>query len=307
MNISRKWPVFVFSLLFSFVLWIWTSLENGYQTFIKVKLEIVNLPKGKALINIPPNELNIKFSGVGYQLARMYFNPNLKCELNLSVLDKNNYILLKGENLQKMIKMPSGVQAIEVYPDSLFFTFDDYIEKSVLIKPNVWVQCLDGYTIVGATVVNPTKVKIIGPKSILDKIDYWNTAYKEYKDIKENISSIFPLSDSLQNVIKLSPEMVWIDINVQMSAEEEYKNIPLVLENFPNDHNVIILPSTVDVLVRSGVDLLAGLDQNKIKITIDYKQIETDSLGYLEPRISIPEGLEVIKLTPPKLQYVIRR
>jgi YbbR domain-containing protein len=307
MNVSRKWPIFSFSLLFSCVLWVWTSLESEYQTFIKVKLETVNLPKGKAFINVPPTELNVKFSGSGHQLAKMYFNPNLKCELNLSVLDKNNYILLKKENLQNMIKMPYGVQALEVYPDSLFFALDDNIEKRVPVKPNIQVNCLDGYTVVGAVVINPNSVKITGPKGVLDKIDYWNTAYNKYKDIKENISSIFPLSDSLKNVIKLSPEMVWIDINVQMSAEEEYKNMSLTLENFPNNHNIIIIPSTVDVLVRSGVDILATFDQSQLKIAVDYKQIEKDSLGYLIPKVYIPEDLEVIKLTPPRLQYVIRR
>jgi YbbR domain-containing protein len=288
-------------------LWGWTNLEGEYQTFIKVKLEIVNLPKGKALIDTPPAELNVKFSGNGHQLAGMYLNPNLKCELNLSTIDKNNFIILKKENLQSMIKIPSGVQALEVYPDSLFFALDDNIEKRVLIKPNIHVHCLDGYTVVGAVAINPNSVKITGPKSILDKIDYWSTAYNKYEDIKESISSIFPLSDSLKNVIKLSPEMVWVDVNVQMSAEEEYKNIPLTLENFPNNHNIIILPSTIDVIVRSGVDILATFDQSELKIAVDYKQIETDSLGYLTPKVSVPEGLEVIKLTPSRFQYVIKR
>jgi len=306
MNI-RKLPVFLFSLMFSFILWLWSNSENEYQTIMKVKLETVNLPKGKALIDTPPAELNVKFSGTGQQLAKMYFNPNLKCELNLSTLDKKNYILLEKENIQNSIKMPAGVQALEVYPDSLSFALDDNIEKRVPIKTNLRVHCLDGYTVVGAVEINPNSVRITGPKSILDKIEYWNTAYNEYEDIKENISFIFPLSDSLKNVIKLFPEMVWVDINVQMSAEEEYKNIPLTLENFPNNHNITILPSTIDVLVRSGVDILAAFDQSKLQIAIDYKQIETDSLGYLFPKVSIPETFEVIKLTPPRFQYVIRR
>jgi YbbR domain-containing protein len=307
MTINQKLPVFVFCLLFSFILWIWTNLENEYQTFMKVKVETTHLPKGKALLDVPSSELNIKFSGAGKQLARMYFNPNLKCELNLSTLGKNNYIILNEENIHNMIKIPSGVQVIEVYPDSLFFSLEDNIEKRVPIKSNIRVHCLDGYIVVGAIGINPADVKITGPKSILQKIDYWNTANYEYKNIKENISSIFPLSDTLENVVKLSNENIWIDVYVQMSAEEEYKNIPLTLENFPNDNQITILPSTVDVVVRSGVDELSIFDPNQLKVIIDYKQIETDSLGYLLPKVSIPERLEVIKLTPSKFQYVIRQ
>ena len=125
-------------------------------------------------------------------------------------------------------------------------------------------------------------------------------------DVKKSISSIFPLSDSLKNIIKLSNETVWIDVHVQMSAEQEYKDIPIILENFPDNHHINILPSMVDIIVRSGVDVLATFDPSQLKIIIDYKQIETDSLGYLVPKIFVSEGIELIKLTPRTFQYVIR-
>ena len=44
MNISRKWPIFILSLLFSFVVWVWINLQGEFQTFMKVKVETVNLP-----------------------------------------------------------------------------------------------------------------------------------------------------------------------------------------------------------------------------------------------------------------------
>ena len=306
MNTSRKWIIFIFSLFFSFILWIWVSLEDENKAFIKVKVETINLPKGKVLLDLPPHELDVQFSGAGHQLAAMYLNPNLKCEINLLGFDKDNHILFSKENIQKMIKMPSGVQLIEVYPDTIRISLDDYAEKRVPLKSNIRVNCGDGYTVVGAVDINPSNVKISGPKSILQTIDYWNTAYNEYNDVREDISSIFPLSDSLKNIIKLSNETVWIDIHVQMFAEQEYKDIPIVLENFPNNHQIYILPSMVDIMVRSGVDILATFDPNQLKIIIDYKQIEKDTSGYLKPEALLPESLELVKLTPTKVQYIIR-
>ena len=306
MNTNRKWPIFIFSLFFSFILWIWVSLEDENEAFIKVKVETVNLPKGRVFLDGPPHELDVQFSGTGYQLAGMYLNPNLKCEINLLGFDKDNHILFSKENLKKMIKVPSGVQSIEVYPDTIYISLDYYAEKRVPLKSNIRVNCVDGYTVVGAIDINPNNVKISGPKSILQTIDHWTTAYNEYNDVKEDISSIFPLSDTLKNIIKLSNETVWIDIRVQMSAEQEYKDIPIVLENFPDNHQIYILPSIVDIMVRSGVDVLATFDPNQLKIIIDYKQIEGDTLGYLTPKVFMPESLELVKLTPSKFQYVIR-
>jgi len=288
------------------MLWAWVSLEDENKAFIKVKVETINLPKGKVFLVLPPHELDVQFSGTGQQLAAMSWNPNLKCEINLLGFDKDNHILFSKENLRKMIKTPSGVQSIEIYPDTIYISLDDYAEKRVPLRSNIRVNCVDGYTVVGAVDINPNNVKISGPKSILQTIDHWTTAYNEYNDVKEDISSIFPLSDTLKNIIKLSNETVWIDIHVQMSAEQEYKDIPIVLENFPNNHQIYILPSMVDIMVRSGVDILSTFDPNQLKIIIDYKQIEKDTLGYLTPKVFMPESLELVKLTPPKFQYVIR-
>jgi YbbR domain-containing protein len=306
MKKSRKWHIFVFSLLFSFLLWISVNLGGRYQTFIKIKVESVNLPKGKALMEPLPEYLNVKFYGPGWQLASMYFNPNLKCELDLSVLNKNNFILLK-QDFPRTVKLPMNVQPIEIYPDSIFVSLDDYIEKRVPVKPDVIVSCSNGYGVVGDVEINPTYVKISGPKSILKNIDYWKTAFNEYKDVKEKITTIIPLSDTLRGVINLSHEMVGINVEVQMTAEQEYKNIPLILKDFPNDHSITILPSKADVMVRSGVDKLAGFDRNQLKIIIRYKQIQTDSLGYLIPEVNIPKGLKVIRVTPNRFEYIIRK
>ena len=306
MKKSRKWHIFVFSLLFSFLLWISVNLGGRYQTFIKIKVEPVNLPKGKALLEPLPENLNIKFYGPGWQLASMYFNPNLKCELDLSVLNKNDFILLKRD-FPGMVKLPMNVQPIEIYPDSLFVSLDDNIEKRVPVRQDVVVSCLNGYGVVGDIEINPAFVKISGPKSILKNIDYWKTAYNEYRDVKEKITTIIPLSDTLKGVINLSNEMVGINVEVQMTAEQEYKDIPLTLKDFPIEHNVTILPQKTDVLIRSGVDKLAGFDKNQLKIIIRYQQIENDSLGYLVPEISIPKGLKVIRMTPSRFEYVIRK
>jgi len=306
MKKSQRWHIFVFSLFFSFLLWVSVNLGGKYQSFINVKVEAVNLPEGKALLEPLPDELKIKFYGSGWQLASMFFNPNLKCELDLSLLKNKNVIPLKTD-FPRMVKMPVGVQPIEIFPESLFVLLDNYVEKRVPIKPEIKVSCINGYGVVGDIEMSPASLKISGPQSVLANIEYWKTAFNEYKEVKERIATIIPLSDTLKGIVGLSNEMIGINIEVQMTAEQEYKNIPITLKDFPEGHSVTILPSRVDVLVRSGVDKLAAFDKNRLKIIISYEQIQRDTLGFLVPDISIPKGLKVIRITPNKFEYVIRK
>ena len=306
MKISHKWHIFIFSFLFSFLLWVSVNLGGKYQTYIKVKIEAINLPEGKTLLEPLPEKIDVLFNGTGWQLASMFFNPNLKCEIDLSKLTRSNFIVLKDE-INHVIKLPNNVQPLHVFPESLFVKLDDNIEKKVPIIPNVFVECENGYGIMGKIALNPKTIKIIGPKSIVNNIQFWKTAYAEYKNVKENITTIIPLFDTLNGIVKLSNEMVGINIEIQMLAEQLFENIPITLIDFPEKENISILPNKVDVLVRSGIEKLANFDRSKIKVYIKYEQIKKDTLGYLIPQIKLPEEYNVIRIKPNKIEYIIRK
>jgi hypothetical protein len=303
---QRKWHIFLLSLLFSFLLWASINLGGKYQAFINVDLVITNLPPEKAIANPLPKLVNIKFSGTGWQLATLYFNPNVRYELSLAQQKEKKSINLK-QNILENLKVPFKIEAIDVIPESLNISYDDYIQKRVPVIPIVRVNCSKGYGVVGNIRTNPDSVTIGGAAKIIKNINNWYTVFQQFDDIKNDIIALLPLSDTLTQVTQISHKVIGIDINVQMVAEESIKDIEIAVKNKPENVVISIIPPRVDILVRSGVDYLTGFDRSQIKAEINYNDLSHDSLQVFVPVFSVPKEIKIIRIYPVKFEYVIRK
>jgi YbbR domain-containing protein len=303
---QRKWHIFILSLLFSFVLWASINLGGKYQAFIDVDLVVTNLPAEKAIVNPLPKSLNIKFSGTGWQLATLYFNPNVRYELSLAMQKEKRTINLK-QNVLENLKVPFKIDAIEVLPESLNIMYDDYFQKKVPVIPIVRVNCSKGYGVVGNIITNPDSITIGGAARIIRNINSWRTVFQQFDDIKNDVIALLPLSDSLSQVTQISHKVVGVDINVQMVAEENIKDVEIIIRNKPANIDLSIIPPRVDVLIRSGVDYLTGFDRNQVKAEIDFNELSHDSLRVFVPVFSVPKEVKIIRIYPVKFEYVIRK
>jgi YbbR domain-containing protein len=303
---QRKWHIFLFSLLFSILLLISVKLGGTYQAFIKIKVVPINLPNEKALFEPIPQTVNVKFHGLGWEMASLYFNPNVEFELDLSKLQGKNFISLK-QNLRDFLKLPPNIEAIDVEPESLKIELDDYIEKKVPVKPNVIVKCLPGYGVVGEIKSNPDSIVISGSKKILKDIFIWPTLSQEYKDVKDDIVALLPLSDSMEQIFRFSHKMVGIDVNVQMIAEQKFKDIEINVTDVPPKTYVNILPPKISITIRSGVENLSNINKSELSARISYQKLLGDSTGNVVPDIILPKGLKLIGIEPREFEYVIRK
>ena len=70
---------------------------------------------------------------------------------------------------------------------------------------------------------------------------------------------------------------------------------------------MLLIPQSVTVQLKGGVNQLAGIEPGKIKAHIDYRKILSDSTGSLTPVFDIPAGSTVISAKPETIQYVIKK
>ncbi|MBK8550631.1 MAG: hypothetical protein IPL53_06040 [Ignavibacteria bacterium] len=76
--------------------------------------------------------------------------------------------------------------------------------------------------------------------------------------------------------------------------------------NVPLDKEVLLIPPKVNVSLRGGVEKLAQISSNDIKVNIEFGRIESDTLGFVIPEYIIPEETTLLKTEPQKLQYIIK-
>ncbi len=303
---KRKYHILAASLILSAILWVSLNLNQTYEIQKTIPVSIrVNKPYAVSG-NIPLN-LEVKFRGVGWSLVRLLTSFNL--EFNYDLIGKNNdkQVILTRQFLNDNLGNSQSLSITDVEPESLVVRIDKYDEKYLKVVPKVIVDCKEGYQVVGKPVVEPDSIKIGGSSGLLASMKNIYTRELKYYNINSNIKTAIRLTDSLSNITWRSQNEVNLQVNIELTAEKEFRNIEMIILNLSPDKDVLLIPQIISIQVKGGVNQLALLDNSKIPALIDFNEILKDTTGAVTPKFTLPEGVTIISMNPEKIQYVIRK
>lgn len=287
------------------MLWLYLSLNLSYTINLSVPLEI-NLTKSQALASTVPSSIDVTIKGKGWDLVALLVSENLTYYLDLTGIKKDVRVNT-FQAISERLDVPHDVIILNTYPDTISISFDKVSERRVQVKNNVNVILNDGYKIVGKPIITPEYVNITGAKSILMKIKFIPTESVTYENINSDFSKIVKLSDTLNNIISVEPKKVRIEYKVELSADKNFEDITVTINNVPSDKDVLLIPPKLTLSVRGGVSQLSQINPSEIKVSIDFDVIENDTLGFVTPFIELPVNAELINFEPQKFQYIIKK
>lgn len=287
------------------MLWLYLSLNLNYTINLSVPLEI-NLTKSQALASTVPSSIDVTIKGKGWDLVALLVSENLTYYLDLTGIKKDVRVNT-FQAISERLNVPHDLIILNTYPDTISISFDKVSERRVQVKNNVNVILKDGYKIVGKPVITPEYVNITGAKSILSKIKFIPTESITFENINSDISKIVNLSDTLNNIIRIEPTKVRIEYKIELSADKNFEDITVTINNVPSDKDVLLIPPKLTLYLRGGVEQLSRINPSEIKVSIDYHVIENDTLGFVTPIIELPVNADLINFEPQKFQYIIKK
>lgn len=301
-----RYHIILASLLLSIVLWLSLNLNQVYEIEKSVPLKF-NINKPYAVSGNIPLNLEVKFKGTGWNLIRLFTSLNLDFTYNYNARKTENFTILTKEYLENSFGTSQNLNIIGVYPETLYVKVVDYEEKYVKLLPKIQIDCKEGYQVVGKPVLEPDSIKIGGAIDLLRSLSYVNTSEQVFRNVNASIVKNITLSDSLSNLLWRSQNEVKLNVNIELTAEKEFSNIEIKVPDIPADKEVLLIPQTLTLQLKGGVNQLASVDPSKIYAVIDYYSILNDTTGSLTPSYRLPEGCSVISMKPDKIQYVIKK
>ena len=302
---KRNIFILINTFIFSVLIWAYVNLNLTYtiETTIPLKLKS---GKSQGISNDIPNNIDVVFKGKGWGLMKILLTKNLVYYVDLTSFKKDTRVDLI-QNAAEIVNLPADVSVQSVNPGFIDVSFDNTITKMVKVRNNTSVITKDGYTIIGGVKVTPDSVKITGASSVVMKIKYVQTENIVFKDINSNISKDVRLIDSLGNQVKIEPMVVNVSYRLELSAEKTFEDIDVNVYGVPIDKDVLIIPPKISISLRGGVEELSKLTAKDIKIGINFKQIEADEQGEVEPTIELSDLFTLIKIEPQRFQYIIKK
>ncbi len=303
---EKKTHVVIASLILSILVWLTVSMNNEYSVTIRVPFKVNNLPEGIALASPVPYSILVRVRGTGWQLASAYLSTTSAVNIDASSLEKRNTILTSRE-LGYSLNLGSSAEVMSLTPDTVTIMLDTVASKSLPIIPRIQVLLRNGFMIVGKPEVTPDSTTITGAQTLLDRIDTWYTEPKRFRNVMNEVDTKLYLSDSLKELVRLSTQEVDLKIDVEQITENTYRNVPVKILNNNDSVQILLLPPTVDVTIRGGINTMSEITSDSLHASVNYNSLIYSTSSHVHPDIEIPPTMQVIAIQPDSIEFVIRK
>ncbi len=292
--------------MLSIVLWLSLNLNQTYEIEKTIPIKF-NINKPFAVSGNIPVYLDVKFRGVGWNLIRLFTSFDLEFTYDVNAKKRDQFMIITKDYLDNNMGLTRNLQISSVYPETLYVNIENYEEKYVKLHPKLFINCMEGYQVVGKPVIEPDSLKIGGAFDILKSLNHLNTKTLVFDNVNASISRNITLSDSLTNILWLSQNEFKLKINIEPVADKEFSNIEIKVSQVPEDKEVLLIPQNLNIRLKGGVNQLSSIEQASIKAQINYSSILADTTGSLKPYFDIPDGCTIISVKPETIQYVIKK
>lgn len=300
----KKLPLFIVSFVIALIIWVGVSLSNDYYYTLSLPLKITNLGNEYAIAEELPEKMTIKLKARGWKLAALLASGSN--DFLIDARKDTGKVTLKVANaVDENGWLTSDIQVLEYQPSIINLRLERLISKIVPVIPDVETSFEKGYGLAGETLLLPDSVTVIGAKSFIERLRFVTTERYIFEELTTQTTQVVPVDNP--NHITVNPQSVSITVVAQKIVDKEFQDIPVEVVDVPGDRQVLLIPDRISVGVEGGVSLLGSINSGNIKAELNYKDIITDSLGFVFPKITVPPYLRVVSQKPERIRYILKK
>lgn len=294
----EKIIAFSVALFFALCLWFIVNLSRDFNVTIQVPIVLSNLPSDVTISSDIPETASVVLTGEGWNLISVYTNPP-----RVLVNAESDEVNL-AEQLRSQVGAFSDLNIVQVRPTQLFIQKERRVSRMLPVRNRTTIRFTDQFGLLSDPVLSPDSVTVTGAESILDELEYWDTADTELTNINQSIDRAIQLQS--MTGVSLEPSTVNLSMEVAEFTEAEIR-VPIRTRNLPSGRAVSYNPSSI--LVRYDVPIHQFSEVQGVRLFnafVDYSLIEEDDLGTISPDLEIVENdfnVRIRSFQPPRVSY----
>jgi hypothetical protein len=149
---------------------------------------------------------------------------------------------------------------------------------------------------------------VVGASDVLDSLFAIPTLSDTVLGAREGVDRALLITDSLDNFIAIpSAPKITVHVAVQAIGERRISGVTVSIDALPPQFELLLIPGTIAVTVRGGVEELAKLQPSAIHAHVMYSPMVFDTARAVIPQIEVPKGLTYLSSDPPNVKFILRR
>ncbi len=307
-RLLENFKVKLFSFFAAFFFWLVVISGNNHTDYLYVPVKAKNVPENKVIVSPLPKRVKVKVEGKGKALLALRFFKQAALEVDLANVYSNDTLPLSPRMLELTPRLPDIYSWQVLSLDSIYILMAQKVARKVPVVPDIQVQPLPGYAVVGGIRLSPDSVTIEGPINHVEAVQKVLTEKRMFKEVKYRFSGrvrIKPFPDSLQ--ITITPKDVHYSVDIQKLLELTFEEIPIKVVNAPRGWRVGAVPSTLKLTLAGGERLLMQLRKKDIQAIIDYHQDKIPGKEGYRVQIKLPPEIRIVQMHPERFKLVKER
>lgn|GEM_PF-5075297 len=267
--------LFIACLAVSFTVWLLNALSEQHPSEIDVQLQYVNLPNNKVAATPLTENLKLSVFAPGFNLLRysIFNSPqrlliNYERYENANLIPSNQLILPLNEQLKMNI--------LDIQPEFLNLNFEEKLSKKVPIQISYGLNFAPSHFLSGEIEIFPSEVNVIGPRSNIRNIEYWETDSLILKDVKTAQKGELKLRPPQNFNVSLDPTQCTYQFEVDNWTEKQLE-IPIEILNLPDSLFVYLSPKTATVSLQLPMSAYETYIPELFQVVADYEQLNTEN------------------------------
>jgi hypothetical protein len=291
------------AILLAVLLWFNVVSQKQYEYNISLPLKVFELPEDLAAITTWPESLMVKVYAEGNILLRNdWKEEGLRLRGGRLKRGYNNFIF----NLETVALVRSeGINLLEIVNSPEARVQLDRIDSAYIpITSHLAVVPDEDYMIInGSLSIEPSRVMITGPASVLREIDSVFTEAKIIDNVDEPVSYKARLEVSSDAQITFGQDSAIVSIIIDRKISRRFDSVQVGFDKAISGKTIIFDPSKISVVVNGPESYFDSLAISSLIAQVD---LPTNAVeGYVIPRIAVPLNFSIEKIIPDSIRVVV--
>jgi len=308
----KKWSIFSVCMLTASVFWVFLTFSKSFEYSLDFNLEYTGKPGNQVLVNKPVSEVRVRVKGQGFDL----FNYTLMDKKKVISVDISQFYKVQSGSMTTYAldlakegndlfgDENSELKAVAYSVDNLQLIFDEVVSKKLFVDADVNINIDSSLYVVDQFLVVPDSVLVKGSKYLLSNVDSIKTILVSVEASGKQSQYTLAIKKP-EGVVEFSIDSVKYNLSL-LSYETHILSVPVKCENCPDSVTVKIFPSYAKVSFTATADNFKNIKPEDFSILVDYQEIEKSSEKLFIKLAKFPDGLQQLKLSPAKAEYLVR-
>lgn len=293
-EITNK-SLFIACLAVSFTVWLLNALSEQHPTELEVQLQYVNLPNDKVAATPLTENLKLSVFAPGFNLLRYnIFNNPQRLLIDYERYEKAN--LIPSDQLILPLNEQLKMNIVDIQPEFLNLNFEEKLSKKVPIQIPYNLTFASSHFLAGDIQIFPSEVNVIGPRSNIRDIEYWETDSLILKDVTTAQKGELKLRPPQNFNVSLEPALCNYEFEVDNWTEKQLE-IPIEVINLPDSLFVYLAPKIATVSLQIPMSAYETYIPDLFQVVADYEELTPEKDQILILPLQLQTQLKEIQRT----------